>query len=102
MPSRDDLSGDSLERIELEFALEEVIDSINADTSLSSQQRERLIRQVQDRFELGLWDEDGCNDEDDWNDDTLGVLIQRLGPKGPKGKSGSAAAHPEPESYRFG
>ena len=84
--------GDSLDRIERLMALEEaLIANIHADPSLTPAQREALIRQVEAQIDSGEFPEEG-----DWGDDALGVLVRKLGPRGPLGRSG-AAVRPELE-----
>jgi len=85
---------DSLERIERQLAIEdELIEKIVADERLSLGAREQLIREI-----LALRDSDDFWNEDDWNDDdALAILVRKLGPKGPQGKSG-VAVRPEVES----
>jgi hypothetical protein len=94
MPAHDELndSGDSLDRVERRLAIEEMMTGkINADLSLTPDQREQLISEVQARLDSGEFD-----NEDDWDDDVLGVLVRKLGPRGPHGRSG-IAARPETE-----
>jgi hypothetical protein len=93
-----DNSEDSLDRVErLMAAGEALIGRIRADESLSLDQREYLIREIEARVNSGeFWNEDG------WDDDALGILVRTLGPKGPRGKSGEAV-HAEtewPDSFR--
>jgi hypothetical protein len=82
---------DSMKRVERLFAIEEaLIQRIRSDHSLSSAQRDELIREVEARAESGDFPEG-----DDWDDDdALAILVRRLGPKGPQGKLG-AALRPE-------
>ena len=98
-----DSNSDSLERIERLLVIEDtLIERIRADCSLSSAEREELIREVEDRIERGDFPEG-----DDWDGDLQGILVRRLGPKGPQGKFGAAAkSQPEVENQsdegRFG
>ena len=85
---------ESLERIERLLAIEEaLIEKIRHDYSLSAEQRDELIREVEARADGGDFP-----DGDDWDaDDALGFLVRKLGPKGPPGKSGAAV---QPEQSR--
>jgi len=86
--------GDSLERVEHLLAIEAaVVEKIRNDRSLSSAQREELIREVECRIDAGDFPEG-----EDWNDDdALAILVRKPGPKAPRGKLG-AAVRREPES----
>jgi hypothetical protein len=77
---------DSLDIVELMMAVEEAID---ADASLTPARRERLLHDIQARFERGEFGDIG-----DLDDGALGILVRKLGPKGPRGQAG-AAARPE-------
>ena len=88
---RPDDSQDSLERIERRLAMEEaLIEKIGADERLSLDAREHLIREI-------LTSDEFWNDDDRNDDDALAILVRKLGPKGPTGKSG-IAVRPELES----
>ena len=83
---------DSLDRVERELALDAFLERIAADESLSPQRREQLIREIHARMDSDdFWEDDG------WDDGSVGALVRKLGPKGPKGKAG-AAVRPEAES----
>jgi hypothetical protein len=77
---------DSLDVVELMMAIEEAID---ADTSLTPAQRARLMHEIEARIERGDFGDMGG-----LNDDALGMLVRKLGPRGPRGQAG-AAARPE-------
>jgi hypothetical protein len=64
------------------MAVEEVID---ADTSLTPAQRERLLHEIEARIKRGEFGDMG-----DLDDDALGILVQKLGPRGPIGHAGAA------------
>jgi hypothetical protein len=70
---------DSLEVVELMMAVEEVID---ADTSLTPAQRERLLHEIEARIKRGEFG--------DLDDGALGILVRKLGPRGPSGHAGAA------------
>ena len=93
MKAHDEFDGDSLERIERQLAIAEaLVDRIAANESLSPHRREQLIREIHAQMDSGdFWEDDG------WDDGTVGALVRKLGPKGPKGKAG-AAVRPEVES----
>ena len=72
---------------------EMLIGEIRTDERLSLDAREQLIRKIRARPDNAkFWN------KDDWNDDDASaILVGKLGPKGPKGKSG-VAVRPELES----
>lgn len=86
---------DSLDRVERLMAMEELlINQIEADSHLDPGQRQRLIREIDawiERAEFGGGD-------DDFDDDDFAVLVRKLGPYGPRGQEGAAAAPPEEPS----
>src|SRR5258707_1088144 len=88
---RSDDSLDSLDRIEIQMAIEEaLLDKIGADERLSAEACEQLMREI-----LGRQDGAEFWNGDDWNDDDASaILVRKLGPKGPKGGSG-VAVRPE-------
>ncbi len=73
---------DSLDVVELVMAIEEALD---ADTGLTSSQRERLIRELEDRIARGEFG------DDDLDADALSALVRKLGPRSPRGQAGAAA-----------
>jgi hypothetical protein len=79
-------TGDSLDNLELMMAIDE---SIGVDPTLTPAQRERLIHEINERVERGEFGDMG-----DLGDDALGILVRKLGPRGPLGQAG-AAAKPE-------
>ena len=93
---RSDESQDSLDRVERQLAMEDaLIEEIGGDERLSFDAREQLIREI-----LARHDDAEFWNEDDWNgDDASAILVRKLGPKGPKGKSG-VAVRPEVEPDR--
>jgi hypothetical protein len=76
---------DSLEIVELMMAIEQAFD---LDASLTATQRERLLSEIQKRIEKG---ELGSLDDLDLDEGTLGVLVRKLGPRGPLGQAGAKA-----------
>jgi hypothetical protein len=74
---------DSLDNLELEMAIDE---SIGVDPTLTPAQRERLIHEIKERIERGEF-----GDRGDLDDDALGILVRKLGPRGPLGQAGAAA-----------
>lgn len=88
-PPKPSRAVDSLDVVELMMAIEEVLD---ADTTLTPAQRERLIHEIEARIERGE-----LGDTGDLDDGALGILVRKLGPKGPRGQAG-AAARPEETS----
>jgi len=60
--------------------------------SVSPHERQQLILEI-----LAQMDSDDRRDDDDWDDDALAILVRKLGPKGPKGRS-AVAVRPEVES----
>jgi hypothetical protein len=90
---RSDESQDSLDRIERQLAIEDaLIEEIRGDERLGFDAREQLIREI-----LARHDDAEFWNEDDWNDDDASaILVRKLDPKGPKGKSG-VAVRPEVE-----
>jgi hypothetical protein len=85
-PSPDD---DSLDLVERVMAMEEaLISRIQADPRLTPEQREWLIREIEERIERGEFGED---------DDTLAALVRKLPPRGPRGQAGAAAKPDEPD-----
>jgi hypothetical protein len=84
--SKPGLPRDSLEVVERIMAMEEAIER---NPSLTPAERERLIREIRARFERGEFD-----GEDDLDDDALAILVEKLGPRSPRGQAG-AAAKPE-------
>ena len=84
--SKPSLSRDSLEVVERMMAIEETLER---NPSLTPAARERLIREIEARFERGEF-----GGEDDLDDDALAILVKKLGPKTPRGQAG-AAAKPE-------
>jgi hypothetical protein len=79
-------SPDSLDIIERVMAIEEAFSE--RMITLSPDGREELIREILARLDC---------DEFGNNDDALAILVRRLGPQGPMGKSGIAVL-PELES----
>jgi hypothetical protein len=79
---------DSLDIVEAVMAIEEVVDHIKADPSLSSAQRQAKLRDLWDWIEREFGDAD-------LDDDALGALVRKLGPR-PRGQSGAAAQVPAP------
>jgi len=88
MPADPGHTIDSLEVVELMMAVEEAID---ADASLTPAQPERLLHDIQARFERGEF-----GDIDDLDDGSLGILIRKIGPRSPRSQAG-AAAKPAPD-----
>lgn len=80
-----DRPDDSLDAVELVMAIEE---ALGPDESLSDEESEQLVREILARR----------NNDEFWDDDdALAVLVRKLRPKGPKGRSG-VAVQPEVES----
>jgi hypothetical protein len=77
---------DSLDIVEAVMAIEEVADEIQADPSLSPEQRQVKFRDLWDWIESQLGDTD-------LDDDALTALVRKLGPR-PRGQSGAAAEVP--------
>jgi hypothetical protein len=80
-----DRPNDSLDAVELVMAIEE---ALGPDESMSADVREQLVREILARRD---------NDEFWEDDDALAILVRKLRPKGPKGRSGVAVL-PEVES----
>jgi hypothetical protein len=78
---------DSLDIVEAVMAVEELVEEIHADRSLSPEQREAKLH------DLWVWIEREFGDAD-LDDDALGALVRKLGPR-PRGQSGAAAKVPE-------
>lgn len=97
MPNSDDrrsLSG-SLDRIEFIMDLEETITvQINSDPSLTTEQRYRILRELDARI-LRLEEGDNLDDLDDSS--PLSIYVRKLGPTGPGSRSGSIALQPDIE-----
>jgi hypothetical protein len=83
-------TGDSLDRVELMMAVEEALD-LEADPRLTPGQREELLREIEARIERGEF-----GDGSDFDADALGVLVRKLGPRGPRGQAGAAVKPEEP------
>jgi hypothetical protein len=83
---------DSLDIVEAVMAVEESVDRVQANPSLSAEQRDAIIRSLWDRIEDEFPDDTGLDD------DTLAALVRKLGPR-PRGSSGVAAQVPEPPIF---
>ena len=82
---------DSLDRVERIMAIEEaLIDQVQADPRLDAAQREWLIREIEARIDRGEF-----GDEGDFDDDALGSLVRKYGPRSPHGQ-GTMAQPEEP------
>lgn len=79
---------DSLDIVELMMAIEERLDSVRTDPSLTASQRERLIREIAERIKRGEFGED--------DGDAIAGLVRNLGPRDPKGQSGAEVPPKEP------
>jgi hypothetical protein len=73
---------DSLDIVELMMAIEE---AIGHDETRTPAEREQLLREIEERLRRGDYD------LGDLGDDALGILVRRLGPRGPQGQAGAAA-----------
>jgi hypothetical protein len=73
----------SAQRDKLLRAIEEIVNQVCGMSSAS--QREQLIRAIAARLR-----EEGFGGRNDLDDDTLGILVRNLGPKGPRGSSAAA------------
>ncbi len=83
---------DSLDRVERLMAIEEALLSrIQADSRLTPDQRDWLIREIEARIERGEFGEG-----EDLDDDALAALVRKLPPRGPSGQAGAAAKPEEP------
>jgi hypothetical protein len=80
---------DSLDRVERLMAIEEAI--IQADSRLTPEQRERLMREIEALIAHGEF-----GDEGDFDDDALAALVRKLGPRSPRGQAGAAAQPEDP------
>jgi hypothetical protein len=79
-----DRAEDSLELVERLMAFEEsLIDRILSDPHLDPDQRDRLIREMQERLEGGQFG-------DDFDDDALAALVRNPVPGNPHGQAGAA------------
>lgn len=92
MGEMDDIR-DSLDRIEIMLTIEE---KIEADPTLSAARRKNLLRDIEERFLRGEFDDADLDDIDLDDDDAIGILVKKLGPRGPAGRSGAEAVRPEP------
>jgi hypothetical protein len=54
-------------------------------------ERDRLIREISERIK-----QSGCLDGQDLDGDDLAALVRKLGPRDPRGRSGTAADPEEP------
>jgi len=79
---------DSLDIVEAVMAIEESVDQVQANSSLSPEQRDAIVRSLRDRIEDEFPDDTGLDD------DTLAAFVRKLGPR-PRGSSGAAAQVPE-------
>ncbi|MGA2435805.1 MAG: hypothetical protein ABSG25_11020 [Bryobacteraceae bacterium] len=84
----------SMDKVERVMAIEGMLNErIIFDSSLSTTERERLIRELEDLVANGEFPEG-----DDWDkDDALGIPVRKLGPRGPAGSLG-AAVRPETDN----
>jgi len=80
---------DDLDPVDLVMAIEE---AIGVDERLDLAQRDWLIREIEARVERGEF-----GDLRDLDDDALGTLVRKLGPR-PSGEAGAAAQPEEPSS----
>jgi len=78
---------DSLDSVERVMA---IVDEIYADPRLSLDQREFLIREIEERIESGEFGNEGG--------DALAALVRKRGPRNPSGQAG-AVAEPEEQSF---
>ncbi|HTX40095.1 MAG TPA: hypothetical protein VME43_33985 [Bryobacteraceae bacterium] len=82
---------DSLEIVEIQMALEEIL-SGEAGSQRAERLRELRARLAQINIPQDLWDDLGGGDlERGDDDDLLATFARKLGPKGPLGESGAAA-----------
>ena len=87
---------DSLDIFELQMALEEAL------SGESGEERAARIRELRARLApydipQELWDElGGAGPDLGGDDDLMAMLVRKLGPKGPPGKSGAAVRPPVP------
>ena len=77
---------DSLDLVELVMAIESAI-----DRDLDPSEREWLIREIKTRMATGEFGNEG-----DFDDDALGALVRKLGPRSPRGQAGAAVKPEEP------
>lgn len=88
---------DSLDLIARRMEIEDrLIERIRADPSLSRDRKDEQVRQVEAWAESTSDDDLPDLDLDD--DDSIAILVRKLGPRGPFGKSGAAAVRPETET----
>src|SRR5438309_10458725 len=84
--------GDSLDRVEYLMDVEQKLtDEINADASLTPNEKRRLILEL----EQGIQNWNGDGDELD-DGSALAIYVRKLGPRGPGSRSGSIALRPDP------
>ena len=87
---------DSLDKIEFLMELEQrLTDEINADASLTPEQRSRMIHDLEDRIMNWDWEKDSPDDLG--GDSPLSIYVRKWIPRGPGNRSGNIALWPEPD-----